>query len=117
MSSPPKCCIKTCGNKSSNNLFKAPSDPEMHKKWEKAVGRKFVKRTFYVCENHFKEKDVQIEKILSDDAIPELHLTAEDDIKLEGKCCGVCLKEMSISEAMTVGCRIIFKEITGYQVS
>lgn len=111
-----KCCIKSCKKSSlEKDLFTAPKDPELLKKWQKAVGIKENETDFCVCENHFLSEHKFTTTILNDDAVPTLHLTKEDEIKLQGNCCGICL-EKSL-ERSNLECRTLFKDITGYNVN
>jgi len=50
-----KTTKKMCRN------FAAPRDPELRKKWAKAIPRQnfvLTDSTYYVCEKHFNESDI-----------------------------------------------------------
>ena len=60
-----KCCVVFCtsgykNNKENVSKFAAPRDPELRKKWAKAIPRQnfVLTDSTYVCEKHFNESDI-----------------------------------------------------------
>lgn len=53
---PIRCCVSKT-HKISNTLFGIPVDPNLKRQWEEALGIT-LKKSFRVCETHFKQSDV-----------------------------------------------------------
>lgn len=112
----PKCDVKCCKFK-SKQLFPSPKDPSQLMKWKVAVD--INRSAFNVCEKHFNEQDLIIEKNLVDDAVPALYLF-DDPIKVcNYDCCGICLDDAKYKAKMyEISDTVyeVFIEITGYKV-
>lgn len=82
-----KCAVKGCQSEDTE-LFKSPKSRIQLQKWKEVLGIK--KDEFYVCELHFDNRFINLQKVLYEEAVPSIQL---ESIQENCECCGEFLSD------------------------
>lgn len=85
-----QCAVKSC-QLTPRYVYHSPKDQERLKMWKSVLC--IDKNDFYVCERHFKERDMKTGKILLTSAVPKLYLTQDVSPSM---ICESCLEPREI---------------------